>query len=335
MKEGEVTAVGNIPDEQELKAINRLSRRNLSADEVFVFSVVLCDNEIDRDFERFSDKALETMAKLYVGKTGIFDHSMKGQDQIARIFSCEVERPVGQTTSYGMPYVRLKARAYMPKIEKNRDIIAEIDAGIKKEVSVGCAVGKTVCSVCGVDRKREECNHQKGRVYHRKGKDLTCHWVLEDPSDVYEWSFVAVPAQRGAGVVKAFSCQKEEKSTLEKALDAKAIVKGLSRGKEMTLSADEVRNLSVYVTELEKSAEAGREHHRAMMEETLRLAALVQPDCERELMEKMIGGLEYGELCRMQKAYAKQLDRIMPTRSQFEQKEQTPKNHLGNHDFLI
>jgi hypothetical protein len=334
LKNGHIEASAPLTDE-ELALINKFTRREFAADEVYTFSVILCDNEVDRDFERFTVETLHKLSGLFVGKTGIADHSGRSSDQCARIYFCEVITDQERKTVYGEPYTYLKAKAYMPRTEKSRDLITEIDAGIKKEVSVGCAVGKTVCSVCGVDRKREECNHQKGRVYHRKGKDLTCHWVLEDPSDVYEWSFVAVPAQRGAGVVKAFSCQKEEKSTLEKALDAKAIVKGLSRGKEMTLSADEVRNLSVYVTELEKSAEAGREHHRAMMEETLRLAALVQPDCERELMEKMIGGLEYGELCRMQKAYAKQLDRIMPTRSQFEQKEQTPQNHLGNHDFLI
>ena len=30
----------------------------------------------------------------------------------------------------------------------------------------------------------------------------TCHFVLSDPQDAYEWSFVAVPAQRDAGVIK-------------------------------------------------------------------------------------------------------------------------------------
>ena len=29
-----------------------------------------------------------------------------------------------------------------------------------------------------------------------------CHTVLDQPSDAYEWSFVAVPSQRAAGVVK-------------------------------------------------------------------------------------------------------------------------------------
>ena len=53
--------------------INGFSRRELSESEVYVFPVVLCDNEVDRDFERFSNEALKELAKLFIGKTGIFD----------------------------------------------------------------------------------------------------------------------------------------------------------------------------------------------------------------------------------------------------------------------
>ena len=62
---------------------------------------MLCDNEIDRDFERFDIPALEKLAELFVGKTGIFDHSMSGRDQTARIFSCRVETDENKVTSAG------------------------------------------------------------------------------------------------------------------------------------------------------------------------------------------------------------------------------------------
>ena len=79
LKEGFITEKSGAPTEAELEKINRLSRRILKADEVFVFSVVLCDNDVDRDFERFSEQSLKTLAALYIGKTGIFDHSCKGR----------------------------------------------------------------------------------------------------------------------------------------------------------------------------------------------------------------------------------------------------------------
>ena len=45
-----------------LEKINRFTRRELGEDEVYTFSVILCDNDIDRDLERFSDEALVTLA---------------------------------------------------------------------------------------------------------------------------------------------------------------------------------------------------------------------------------------------------------------------------------
>ncbi len=41
----------------------------------------------------------------------------------------------------------------------------------------------------------------KGRMYSGK----LCHTVLDDVTDAYEWSFVAVPAQVNAGVTKHYT----------------------------------------------------------------------------------------------------------------------------------
>lgn len=41
-------------DQRELEQIHQFSRKELTAEEVYTFSVRLCDNEIDRDGERFS-----------------------------------------------------------------------------------------------------------------------------------------------------------------------------------------------------------------------------------------------------------------------------------------
>lgn len=53
-----------------LEKINRFTRRELGEDEVYTFSVILCDNDIDRDLERFSDEALVTLAEKFIGRTG-------------------------------------------------------------------------------------------------------------------------------------------------------------------------------------------------------------------------------------------------------------------------
>ena len=45
--------------QEELDRINRFAKTPLTAEEVYTFTVRLCDNEVDRDFERFDTDALE------------------------------------------------------------------------------------------------------------------------------------------------------------------------------------------------------------------------------------------------------------------------------------
>lgn len=44
------SASGSVCTEQELQAINAFAKAQLTADEVYAFQVLLCDNEVDRDF---------------------------------------------------------------------------------------------------------------------------------------------------------------------------------------------------------------------------------------------------------------------------------------------
>lgn len=187
-KQASVLTAGT-PDAEQLEKINRQAKSPLKAEEVYVFSVRLCDDQPDRDHERFSTEALKALAPMFVGKTGIVDHAWSSEKQVARIFEAGVE--------YGDGCAFLKAWAYILRGEKTQEIIREIEAGIKKEVSVGCAMGQARCSICG--EPYGTCAHRKGAVYDGE----TCLAVLSEPLDAYEFSFVAVPAQRAAGVTKA------------------------------------------------------------------------------------------------------------------------------------
>lgn len=182
--------------DSDIEKINKYSLKELSKDDVFIFKVVLCNNEIDRDFECFSTDALNGLANLFVGKTGISDHSMKAEDQKARIFETAVEIVDGKTTSYGEPFAQLTAKAYILRCKENECLIGEIEAGIKKEVSVSCSMGKTTCSICSSTGRC--CEHRPGQIYD----GVLCYRTLEEPYDAYEFSFVAVPAQREVGVFK-------------------------------------------------------------------------------------------------------------------------------------
>ena len=67
-------ASSGAPTAVQLEAINNLAKAHLTAQQVYVFSLRLCDDQVDRDFERFDSAALPGLAKLFIGKTGIVDH---------------------------------------------------------------------------------------------------------------------------------------------------------------------------------------------------------------------------------------------------------------------
>lgn len=190
-------ASGYEATETDLALINGYTLKALELESVFTFKVTMCDNEVDRDHEYFPLETLRGLAELFRGKTVIADHEHRAGNQIARIYDTAVEPGQGVTKS-GEPYHRLVAKCYMLRSEGNRELIADIEAGIRKEVSVGCAVKSWTCSVCGADARRTHCKHRPGEEYGGK----RCFHALTGAQDAYELSFVAVPAQPMAGVTK-------------------------------------------------------------------------------------------------------------------------------------
>lgn len=251
--------------EKEIQLINTFATTPLKKEDVFIFTVTLCDNEVDRDFECFSKEAIASLKELFIGKTGISDHSMRSKDQCARVFRTYTEKS-GEKTSCGDDYTALKARAYMLRNDETASLIAEIEGGIKKEVSISCSVNKSTCSICGGDMKKHSCDHIKGRYYNSK----LCYAVLSEPTDAYEWSFVAVPAQRKAGVTKAFI--KKEENCLHNPND---IIKGLSA--EKSLSEGEIKSLREHIAHLEEMAQEAEVYKSHLTEEIERLALIAMP----------------------------------------------------------
>ena len=274
----------SVATNEDLAKIQQFSRRELLPEEIYVFNVDLCNNDIDRDFEKFSVETLEQMAKLFVGKTGIFDHSMKSSDQTARIFDAYVERINGKKTADGEDFYCLKAKAYMLNNEQNRSLIDSIEAGIKKEVSVSCSVDKAYCSICSTDRKRAACEHRKGRMYG----DRLCFNILTDATDAYEFSFVAVPAQREAGVTKSFSLKEEA--------EMQDIVKMISQGDELTLSKSQTSELYSYIEGLKQEAELGEAYKKKLIKQVVELFKSAFPKMEEALVVSVASVMTSKEL---------------------------------------
>lgn len=180
-----------LPDAAELELINRQTLRPLAAEEVFIFRLAACDNQVDRDDERFTDKALEQMASLYVGRPVLMDHKWSANAQTARVYAAGVETKGD--------YKSLVLRCYMPRTDGTVEAIAAIESGVLRECSVGLCVSQAICSICGADQTECCCLHRPGATYDGQ----KCHIDLAEVCDVYEVSMVAVPAQPNAGVVKS------------------------------------------------------------------------------------------------------------------------------------
>ena len=264
---------------EDLEQINGLAKAELTAEQVYVFALRLCDNEVDRDFERFDNQALERLGELLAGKSGIFDHQWSARGQTARIFRTEVVREPAARTQAGDEYRWLKGWAYLLRTEKNGDLIAEIEGGIKKEVSVGCSAGRSVCSVCGAENG--DCAHAPGREYDGR----LCFRELKDVTDAYEWSFVAVPAQRAAGVLKRFGQEREGDRALR------------------------------------KEAELGRKYLKELRREVVRLAMLADDGLDGGVFARAAERLEEPELLELRRTYEARAAKRFPAPVQLRRRD--------------
>ena len=306
---------------KELELINRYTRKTLTEDDVYRFTLTLCDNEVDRDLERFTPEALQELAALFPGKTGLFDHSCKSEQQSARLFCCWVESDRTRLTSCGEPYTCLKARAYMVRTKENEGLIAEIEGGIKKEVSVGCAMGSLCCSVCGAERRAEGCAHEKGRTYHGR----LCHDVLSHAIDAYEWSFVAVPAQREAGVTKAFL--KEEPMT-EPILETVKAADG-----ELKLTKAQLLSLQKKIGELEQAGADALAYREQLLDIIGRSVLVALPQINKSLLVEGCSSMDIHALKTLAQSLKKQAKAMLPDRPQLG--GATAKPTEDNHAFCI
>lgn len=199
----------------DLKKINKYALSPLTADEVFIFKATMADNEqeTDRNFMPFNLKALQDLRKLYPGRTMLKDHNRSADNQIARVYDTELIQDASKMTSLGELHTELVGKIYMVRTESNKDLIAEIKGGIKKEVSTSTVPEKMICSICGTDNMKDYCRHWPGREYtvddgSAKGTKKRCSMLLHGAKEAYELSFVAVPAQPHAGTHKSIGFAK-------------------------------------------------------------------------------------------------------------------------------
>lgn len=189
-------------------------------------------------------------------------------------------------------------------------------------------VKKRVCSVCGA----ESCVHVPGKTYNGK----RCVRILSGAADAYEFSFVAVPAQRAAGVVKKFSPRFEESEKKKEVKTVYDIVKKLADGEDsVTVAKEELNMLKTELKALFDRAECGDRYRAALCERIYKLSAVAQPEFKRGLTEAITKSLGIAELEEMAAALAKAAERKMPVMPQLAAEKTEDTNAADDGAFRI
>lgn len=212
---------------------------DIDRDKIFVYSAKACDNMIDRSSECFSEKALKSISELIVGSPCLEDHYRGIESQFGRVYKAELVIDKDRQNDFGEPYKYVVAYCYTINNDKNKYIIEDILAGIRKSVSVGCSVTNERCSICG--STSYGCGHIRGNEYGGK----KCASILDDVDDFYELSMVTVPCQREAGIIKNYN-KEENTMDLSKAL--------LDIGKLPGVNPEAVTAISKALEDLDNSA---------------------------------------------------------------------------------
>lgn len=175
-----------------LASINTFAIKELTAEDVYIRKHLLCHNGIDRDVERFSEPLLEDYARTLPGKSFLevhntynlpiglfFDARTEGMtpEEFKSLTGEEINLPEGIDTAKV-----ILSWLYILKKEFNDKLIANLDAGIYRHISIGFTASD--------------------RIPIRGEGDKTLYYEYISPGEAREGSIVCLGAQQGATSLK-------------------------------------------------------------------------------------------------------------------------------------
>lgn len=210
-----------VPTDEQLAKINKLAKRNLTKEEVFVFPNKLAGDMIIPDrYVQLTKELLDVFAAdAKAGVSLLLDHSwapdgfagLGGRPKMAMSYGRTFDSKYETSTEEGET-ISLVADHYMKRgIEldgiKTDDLIASIEAGTLFDSSIGFSYSKATCSVCGKNyRNYNECKHFVGKTYEIEDDDgvtrqKLCYIKAKPPGFLMENSLVFDGAYPTAGVL--------------------------------------------------------------------------------------------------------------------------------------
>ena len=209
-----------IPTIEQLKKINKLSKRALSADEVFAFSGKSAgDMMIPGRYMNLSPEILKIMLDdAQKGVSFMLNHNWSNWGGIqavpfGKVFDGRIENSndEGETVSMHLDKYIVRDDEVVDGVSANA-LIKKIETGVLSDTSIGWGTDTMVCSICGMNYYSRDCSHWRGRTYELSGgTKKVCTVTAMPPSIIipnnnnalFEESIVWDGAYPGAVVTQA------------------------------------------------------------------------------------------------------------------------------------
>lgn len=214
--------------EDQLAKVRKFTLNDIPADQLYARKMLLAHNAIDRDNERFSEKLLEDFVRTLPGKSLLIGHQW-GPPGKGLFFDAYLEEmdlkaameATGEDLSLpeGVPgFKALMGWFYTTKTPEKEGLLADIDAGIVRHVSIGFNAANCL-------KVSNEANGE------------TLYWEYRGPGEAREGSLVWLGAQPGATITKSADADgadiEDDKKAKEKP-KMKTLLKKLGLGDDAT-----------------------------------------------------------------------------------------------------
>jgi len=222
-----------VPTTAQLNKINRLAKRKLSKEEVFVYPVKFVgDGMIENRYLKLDKSLLEVFKKdANRGVAFLLDHSWTSFGRLAhpygRTFEATVSASQKEDETPKDEEWALYGSVYMVR-GKSKDgistdaLIKDIEDGTLSDVSIGFGMEKYECSICGSDIW--DCSHRPGKEYEVNGQMKLCYIIGKPPGFLMELSGVFDGAYASAKILARDGDDEEEEYVEVK--DIKEVEKG-------------------------------------------------------------------------------------------------------------
>lgn len=181
------------PTEKQLELINEMALEPQTKDSGYVFELLSSTTDLDRSYDRMSNKAINTMVKQTPGRPFFLDHSWNTKSIVGRMLKGKNENG------------KLIQWAYVPEIAKTKDFLEELFSANINRLSIGFSADydQMQCSSCKNSiYDYENCKHWPGQ--EDENGNITEVNIL-DVKEYMETSAVGLPCLREAGMRKEFS----------------------------------------------------------------------------------------------------------------------------------